>query len=182
VFWKTASKADYTPELSEVRDEVVAFLRLRAARELARKEAESLAKQANEQPDRPIAELIPENRIALLQSEVGPFSWYTLVSQLNGQPVISEVPQLDRVGDEFMRAVFGDQRDQWLVAGNAPLNTYYVLRGSDFQPSIEELQKQFRETGRRLAGTAVGQDRVSALYRAWQRSITDRMKLELEPL
>jgi hypothetical protein len=182
VFWRTESRDDYTPKLEDVREEVISFLRLKAARELARKEAEALAKRANEQPDRPLAELVPENRANLVLTEVGPFSWFTLVSQLNGQPVISEVPELDRVGDEFMRAVFGDNRDRWQVAGNAPLNTYYVLRGSDFQPGLEELQKQFRETGRRLAGTTVGQDRVSAMYRAWQRSITDRIGLELEPL
>jgi len=145
VAWKTESKAEYIPELTEVRGEVVEFAKKQAARKLAEEAAMELAKLANAEPEKSFAELVPEARRNLIQEGVGPFTWMQSFSGF--APFLSEVRQLENVGDDFMRAVFTKNAGQFHVAPNQSQNLYYVVKATDLNPRTddEELRRRFMQ-------------------------------------
>ncbi len=66
---------------------------------------------------------------------------------------MGNVPELDSVGDEFMKAVFTTEAGKHAVAANQPGRVIYVVRPTKFDPSIEELRARFKQpTSRFMAG------------------------------
>ncbi len=118
VSWKIEEQKDFVPTLEEAREDVVTYLRTVEARELARAEATKLAKQFASS-DKPAKELIPEERKSLFFESIGPFSWMNSFG-FGMQAFMGNVPELDQVGEAFMRQVFSSERNEWGVAPNEP--------------------------------------------------------------
>ncbi|MEM9827335.1 MAG: hypothetical protein AAF958_12130 [Planctomycetota bacterium] len=141
VSWKTAERQPYTPELEEVRDEVVEALKRMEARRLAREAAEKLALEIRES-GKSLSEQVPEDRAQQYKSELGPFTW--LVAMQMGS-VIGNVSDLDNVGDKFMAATFATDVGGIGVGPNRTESVFYVIEPTNFEPSIESLREQFRQ-------------------------------------
>ncbi len=148
VSWKIDEQKDYVPTLEQAREDVIAYLRTVEARELARAEALKLAKQFSSS-DKPAKELVPEERKALFFESVGPFSWMTSFG-FGMRAFMGSVPELDRVGEAFMRQVFTSERNVWGVAPNDPETVFYVVRPTEFSPSTDELHQRFTQPAQRF--------------------------------
>ncbi|MFG0254768.1 MAG: hypothetical protein ACF787_06680 [Rhodopirellula sp. JB053] len=176
ISWKTEDVPSSVPELDDVRDEVVLYIRTREARELAKKAAEELAATAGE-GDKSLSEIIPEGKEENLIENVGPFSWLEQLGFM--QTVIAEVPQLDAVGDEFMQAVFTTELGEYGVASNDPQSVYYVVTPTEFQPEVEELQEQFRQPQQRFMAQLLGNQDARNIVRGFYESVDERTGFEM---
>ena len=63
VYWFSEKENARVPELSECRDQIVKFWKLQEARKLAMAEAESIQKKVNEQRDKKMTEIYPEQAL-----------------------------------------------------------------------------------------------------------------------
>ena len=152
VSWKVDDRQAYTPSLEEVTDEVVRYLRMKEAKALAQAEAERIAKAAAEQSDKSLADLIPEDKQENLKTDLGPFKW---LDSFGRGVTMGNVPQLDAVGEEFMAAVFEADVDQYRIAANEPERVIYIVKPTNFEPSVDELRQQFRQPKNRAALAAI---------------------------
>jgi len=148
ISWKTEQREAYIPELAEVREEVISAIRMAEARKLAKTEADRLAAEFKKS-DKPIKELIPEDRSSLFFQGLGPFSWMNSMG-LGMRSFMGNVQELDRVGEAFMRQVFTSDRNEWGVAANMPETVYYVARPVEFSPSTDELHQRFAQVSQRM--------------------------------
>lgn len=148
ISWKTEEKDSYIPELKEVREEVITAIRTAEARKLAKADAESWASKFAKS-DKPVKELIPEDRASLYFESLGPFSWMQSLG-FGMRAFMGNVPELDRVGEAFMRQVFTSDRNVWGVAPNMPETVYYVVRPTEFSPSTDELHQRFTQVSQRM--------------------------------
>jgi len=148
ISWKTDEKDSYIPELKEVREDVITAIRTAEARKLAQVEAESWVSKFAKS-DNPAKELIPEDRASLYFESLGPFSWMQSLG-FGMRAFMGNVPELDRVGEAFMRQVFTSERNVWSVAPNMPETVYYVVRPFEFSPSTDELHQRFTQVSQRM--------------------------------
>ena len=152
--WKTEETKARTPELSEVRDEVVMAIRIKEARNLAVKFAQSLADKAKGSESTELREIIAEDKLDALREGLGPFTW---MQSFNFQGVsISAVPGIEAAGKEFMKAVFTNEPGTISVAVDQPGNTVYLIQADQFQPEMTELQEQFKQTTNRFESMMIG--------------------------
>jgi hypothetical protein len=158
VSWKTEEKAASIPTLNEATDEVIAAIRFAEARKLAKAYAEKMAAEFNKS-DKPVAELVTENQKPLLFENLGPFSWMNSFG-FGMQAFIGNVPQLDNVGEDFMRAVFTGEPNRWGVAPNMSESVYYAVRPTEFSPSTEELHSRFTQLIQRLQASSLAVEEV----------------------
>ena len=184
--WKIEDKQAFVPTFSQARDEVVDTWKNMQARALAKAEAEKIVKQANQAPDKPLAELVPEDRRdQFLNDSIEPFSW--MQATLNGSPVPVELlamlqgnPQMQRgigytmgnvdslnnVGEDFMKAVFSTAANGTSMAVNQDGTAVYVIRATAFTPALEMLREQFKQPNNRqspLIRTVAGGDNNKVL-------------------
>ena len=158
VSWKTEDKDAAIPTLEEARDEVIMAIRTAEARKLAQAEAEKRSAEFNKS-EKPIRELIPENQSSLLFESVGPFSWMNSFG-FGMQAFMGNVPELDNVGEDFMRQVFNSPQGNWGVAPNAPQSVYYVVRPVEFSPSTDELYQRFTQMIQRFQASTLAVQEV----------------------
>lgn len=178
VSWKTEAREAYVPDLSEIREEVVAAARLSAARKLAQEHAQELAAKANAASDQELEALVPENRRNLIFQDVGPFPWLRSFPGTGIRPFIPDVPELDNVGEKFMRAVFATPVGQYGVGPNNPETVYYVVKPTDIQPPTEELRTRFMQQDQRRGTTELAFQDASQIYGGWATAFEDRIGLE----
>lgn len=176
VFWKTDEQPAYVPSLEEAREEVVAALKLRAARELAKQRAQALAERAASS-DEPLVEVVPEENRQLVLESVGPFSWMMSFGQFS-QPMITNVPDLDRVGDRFMQEVFAAEPGEVVVAPNEPATVYYVVKVQRMSPSDEELREQFLQPAQRQMAQPLIRNKAIDIYTSWYRSVEEQLNVQ----
>jgi hypothetical protein len=181
ITWKIRERDAYMPSIDEVREEVIKSLQYDAARTLAQQAANELASKANQQVDRPLSELVPETRTSLVKNDIGPTTWMTLRNRgaSGPQPVTGSLPEVDLAGDEFMRAMFTGESGKWQVAANEPASVYYVLRGSGFEPSEDQLRKQFLEVARRMNAEFVSRQASSLQIQSAEDSIRKESGFEV---
>ncbi len=172
VAWKIDERAASIPTLEEARDEVILAIRTAEARKLARAEAEKLAKDFNTS-DQPVRQLIPEERSSLLFESVGPFSWMNSFG-FGMQPFMGNVPELDSVGEAFMRQVFTSELDQWGVAANAPETVFYVVRPTEFSPSTDELHQRFSQLIQRFQASTLAVEEVLQIRDGFYQALDKR--------
>ena len=173
VAWKVAERDAYTPTLDEVREEVVSAIRMEEARGLAKAEAESLAKQANEGAD--LATLIPEDKKDNLKTGLGPFTWLNMVGFR--QITVGNIPELDSVGDDFMKAAFSTDEGGFSVAANQPRRVYYVIKPEKLDPSVEELRERFKQPINRMMSGMVGGG-ANGVIRGYYETIDNELGYE----
>ncbi len=128
-----------------VRQEVLHAWKLKQARDLARKHAESMAEEAAKTgatlkgafPDLPQDQIISPP----------PFSMLTEGSVPRGSspapPRLSEVEGVPMVGQDFMRAVFNLEINQTGVAMNLPQTVVYVVQLIKYSPPQDVLWQIF---------------------------------------
>ncbi len=173
VSWKTEETESYTPPLSETRDEVIMAIRKREARKLAIEAAEKLAEKANAASDTPLADVVPDEKKQDVQNGVGPFSWVELTGMQGATTSI--IPQLDLAGAEFMKTVFRTSVGQCGVAMNQGERVVFVVKPTSFEPSTDELRRQFKQpTGRMMATIMVrDQESTTAIIQGFYESVDD---------
>ncbi|KLU01509.1 hypothetical protein RISK_006665 [Rhodopirellula islandica] len=176
VSWKTKDIEAYTPELDEVREEVILAIRTEEARELAQAAARKLADSLTE--GKQLADIVPEGKEDNLHTGLGPFSWLNMVGMM--QTSIGNVPELNSVGDEFMRSVFNTEVGQANVAPNAPLSVYYVVQPTQFQPEMEQLREQFSQPQQRFMAQLIGDDGATNIVRGFFETINERTGFEIK--
>jgi len=134
------------PALDEIRDEVVRAWKFSKAAELAKKDAEAKAKEAQEKGVS-LSELFADNtKIAVVKTD--PFSWYTggAISRISGQQEpfrLSEPEGVVAAGPEFMQAVFDLTEGEVGAALNNDHTIAYVVRVADRQSTPEELRQAY---------------------------------------
>ncbi len=154
VAWKIEETPAYTPSLDEVRDEVVLAIRMKEARKLAREAAEEIAKQAAESSDKSLRDFVPEDKLDNFKEALGPFSWMNSFGFAGA--TIGNVPELDSVGDEFMKAVFEGEPGKPAVAENQSGRVVYVVEPDTFEPGMDELRRQFKQPTNRMMAMLLG--------------------------
>ncbi len=173
VSWKTEDKEAAIPTLEQAREEVIMAIRTAEARKLAQAEAEGRTAEFNKS-DKPIRELIAENQSPLLFESVGPFSWMNSFG-FGMQAFMGNVPELDNVGEDFMRQVFTSQQGSWGVAPNAPQSVFYVVRPVEFSPSTDELYQRFGQMIQRFQASMLAVQEVvgvrDGFYQAHEKKI-----------
>ena len=143
-FWKTDDEAGGVPKWDDkgVEDKVREEWKLVQARGPAMKAAEDLKKKAMaaDNKDKSLRSLAAgDKRIEVVKPR---FTWMTS-GMLTGQPPsISEVGDLEKPGEDFMKAVFGLSPGQVAVATNSPKSEVYVVRMVSLTP-FKELWEQF---------------------------------------
>lgn len=145
MFWKTDDVPEHVPSFddSAIRSEVLAAWKQLQARDLAQKQAESLAEKARA-AEQPLAAVFAEQK-NLKVVEAGPFTWMTQGNQFMGpqEPRITAVPGVDSPGADFMSAVFDLAVGEVGVAFNAPKTEAYVVRVTSLEPSPRVLLEKF---------------------------------------
>ncbi len=146
VSWKIKDQAAYTPEMSQVREEILDTWRSRQARKLASDHAESLAEKLRKGGEEAWKTVLDTQQQTLLITPT-PFTWMSPPREMFAPAQITFVQGLDSVGNDFMQRVFNTPVGQFAVAPNAGVNTYYVVRVLETTPGVDELRQNF-ETSR----------------------------------
>ncbi|QDT06377.1 hypothetical protein K227x_47860 [Rubripirellula lacrimiformis] len=173
VTWKTEETEAYTPTLDQVRDEVVMAIRLDEARKLATEAATELAKKA--EAGKPLAEVVPADKKDNFKEGLGPFTWMDSFGFQGA--TIGNVPELDSVGDKFMKAVFQTEEGKVGVAPNQPGRVIYVVEPTKFDPSIEELRRQFKQPVNRMMARMVASD-IGEIRRGYYEALDEAAGFE----
>ncbi len=173
VSWKTQDAAELIPELKDCRDEVISAIRTAEARKLAKAEADRLAKEFASS-DKPVKELVPTERSSMVFESLGPFSWMTSIG-FGMRAFMGNVPELDRVGDAFMRQVFTSNRGEWGVAPNMPETVYYVVRPTEFSPSTDELHQRFTQLPQRMQTMSLAIEETIKIRDGYYDALEDRV-------
>ena len=145
VVLKTSDEPRRTPELAEIRDEVVASWKRREAADLALKAAEELAKQA-EQAGTPLKEFFqskPEFEVVTSDS----FSWLTRGAVARSGIVqnfrLSQPQPLVAPGPDLMSTVFSLDGDDVRAALNHDRSRAYIVRLYERAETLEQLRENF---------------------------------------
>ncbi len=146
LYWKVEEEQSFVPTLDQAREDVIAAWKRNEALQLAKAEAERLAKAAR--PDQPLRETVGE-KLADRVFETGPFSWMTRGATPTGMgsPTLSQVPGVEGAGPEFMRSVFRLQPGQTGVAVNEPRSVVFVVRLLDQMPDEDTRRQAFLRSG-----------------------------------
>ncbi len=175
VSWKTKDQAAYTPELSQLREEIVATWQGRQARKLANDQAEALAEKLRKGGADAWKSVLNTEQQSLVVNTT-PFTWMSPPREMFAPAQITFVQGLDSVGNEFMQKVFSTPVGQFTVAPNAGLNTYYVIRVAELTPSVEELRQNF-ETSRGRARQLAFPER-ERMFSDWYQNIERKLNVQ----
>ncbi len=176
VSWIIDQHEEFLPPLSEARDEVVAYWRQTQARELAQAAAAGYATQANEE-DKPLSELVPEDRQSLISENLGPFPWMLWLGP-GRRPIEWSVQELDGTGEAFMRQVFYQPIGQFGVAPNQPKTIYYTVQTGQRTPELETLRERFLNAQERQPVRVLASDDVQAIQQGYFEAFREAIGLE----
>ena len=144
--WITEEAEARTPELEEVREQVVAAWKQEQARPLAEARANELAEKAKA-GEGSLSEALADEDVVII--DAGPFTWLTRGSApLSGStqtpPLrLSEIDGVAQPGPDFMQAVFSQQPGETTVARNHPQTHVYVIRTKMFLVTEQSLHNEF---------------------------------------
>jgi hypothetical protein len=174
--WKTQDQPEFVPTFAAARENVEKAWRIIEARNLARTEAEELAKQAS---SRTVSlEQLATDRGDVTMTQVGPFAWYDI---LTGAPQLSQPPGVFLPGDEFMQAVFALAPGESGAAFNEPQTVCYCIRLLSLSPPDSELRSQFLD--RRddtMMLDQVAQQSTIGVFQRWIEGLEDSYALRWE--
>ena len=170
VSWKVDEKEGYVPDLDEVRGEVIEAIRVQQARKLARVAAERIAEKVN--AGEPLADVIPEDKKANLKEGLGPFSWMNSFGFQGA--FMGNVPELDSVGNDFMKYGIHHRNRQAGVAANIPQRVIYVVKPTDLQPQIDDLEQIFKQPQERMMALPLGSNEVRAIMQGFYEAVDER--------
>ncbi|TWU35862.1 hypothetical protein [Novipirellula artificiosorum] len=176
VSWKNDQTDAYTPELDEVRAEVIEAIRFQEARKLAIADAEKLAADANAAAGKDLVDFLPEDQKDQLLTGLGPFSWMDSFGFQGAS--IGNVPELDSVGEAFMETVFESEVGACGVALNQPERVVYVVKTTGFQPDLDALKARFKEPRERMMAMLAGGGSANEVLRGFYESVDKRTGFE----
>lgn len=152
---RTADLPPATPELSEVRDQVVAAWKQDKAAQLALEAAQAKAAEAAES-GQPLVDFFGDDSgVSVIETE--PFSrmFQGLPDPRTGLPTmqLGQPAAVTAAGPDFMEAVFDNEKAA--AALNHDHTIAYVVRVKSHSETAEELQKGYLESGGRWLGQPV---------------------------
>lgn len=146
---KTVDKAGKTPELDEIRDEVVKAWKMQQAADLAKKRAEELAAKAEPSGLSLKDFFASEEDIEVTETES--FSWLTegqFMPTSRQIPVrLSQPEGVKAAGQEFMKTTFELAPGKLGVALNNDKTIAYIIRIVQHEDSPSELHDAFLDLG-----------------------------------
>ena len=170
VSWKIDEAEAYSPDLDECKEEVIQAIRMSEARDLARSAADEMLEKI-EQGEK-LEDLIPEGKEFNFKKGLGPFSWMNSFGF--GGAFLGNVPELDSVGEEFMGKVFSTEVGKAGAAANLPERVMYIVKPTEFQPSMEELQNQFKVPMNRQFALLLGTEDAGSIYQGFYEAMDER--------
>lgn len=173
ITWKTEETEAYTPNLDQVRDEVIMAIRMEEARDLAEAEAEKIAAKVKDGED--LATLVPDSKKDNVKAGLGPFTWMNSFGMQGAS--IGNVKELDSVGNDFMKATFQTEVGKASVGSNNPQRVFYVVQPTKFDPPVDELQEQFKQPINRMMARMVATD-VNEVLQGYYQSVDDEVGFE----
>ncbi|MFM2096221.1 MAG: hypothetical protein RIS70_3345 [Planctomycetota bacterium] len=175
VWWKTDERAEETPELKSIRDEVVAAWKKQEAVKLAKEDAKSRAKEAEGKESLKAAFGEP---LSDKVSETPEFTWIASVlpMMLGGTPSLGEVEGVDTPGNEFMEAVFALKEGEVGVAVNFPQTYAYVVRLAKESMNESDRRERFL-IGRTQEFTQLSQLENRDIFVQWILDLRSEMKV-----
>ncbi|MEZ6089342.1 MAG: hypothetical protein R3C05_15190 [Pirellulaceae bacterium] len=144
-------------------------LRLIKARDLAKEEAEQLVRTLNEKNAEALAAGLPETKQTLVIPGVGPFT------AMQGFGL--SVPDLDRVGEDFMKSVFGTEENAFGSGPNQPESIFYVFKVESKSPDVEKLREDFMQPAQRQRLQQFSSFQAGQLFRDWYQSLESEMNV-----
>jgi hypothetical protein len=94
------------------------------------------------------------------------------------QAFMGNVPELDNVGEDFMRQVFNSPQGEWNVAPNAPQSVFYVVRPVEFSPSTDELYQRFSQMIQRFQASMLAVQEVQGVRDGFYEAVDEKTGLE----
>ena len=205
-YWKISDKAAHVTELKDpaVREKAIRAWKFDRARLLAEKRANSLAEQAKLAGNNLVAAVSGEsstgqsNDPALTVIETPKFTWLSSpqsVPSAQGDPLITDIPLIPNVSNEFMEVVFeGLKEGEVGVASNANKSTYYVVKVRDRDSAgndggVEQDAQRKRFLNDRFTGLypiikspyeSLAQLPLRTVYLGWQKNLQKRHNVEWE--
>jgi hypothetical protein len=176
LYWKVEEQEPYVPELADIRQEVVDAWKQGEALQVAKVEAEKLAKKIK--GTEPMMESLDKD-LAEKVVETNEFSWMTegAVPMGFGQPTLSSVDGVEFAGMDFMESVFSLDPGETGVAVNQPQTIVYVVRVASESPDEEELRQKFLQGGFYRAVSLAGMERYRFMGE-WYRDLDKEMEVE----
>ena len=193
IFWKEEDRPSYVPSLEEARQEVVRAWKLDRAREITQLGARSNLKNLREDEE---ANLQEEARVSgKPYIHPQPFSWWDPAS-LGFDYAVSEIPEIGKVDEEFMKTVFSLQPGELALVSNRQQTVFYVVRllGFEYRGGLSE--EQVRRTFRSQMGlilsnsplvarsstmrfpyVVAAQQEYAQSLRAWQTYLFERYRV-----
>jgi hypothetical protein len=181
LYWKVDNVEEHVPTLDEegIREQVVETWKEIQARDLAKKKAEDLAKEAREGKSSLSEAIADEKGLEVITTQ--PFTWMTAGNPFLGpsEPRLTSVPGVESPGNEFMSAVFGLEEGEVAVTHNVPQDAYYVVRVTSLEPSLKVLQETFAiESPRQNQNYfALAQEENMEVSRHWIESVREEAGL-----
>jgi hypothetical protein len=205
-YWKISDTPAHATDLKDaaVREKAIRAWKFDRARLLAEKRANALAEQAKLAGNNLVAAVSGEsstgqsNDPALTVIETPEFTWLSSpqsVPSAQGDPLITDIPLIPNVNNDFMKVVFEDLKQGEIgVATNSNKSTYYVVKvrdrdsaGNDGGVEQDALRKRFlaeRFTGLypiiKSPYESLAQLPLRTVYLGWQKNFQKRHSVEWE--
>jgi len=176
LYWKTAEQEAFVPKLAEVRDEVIKAWKRGEAFQMARAEAERMAKALP--GDKPLRESVTEAQSSRVL-EPPEFTWLTRGSlpMGSGAPMLNAVEGVDFPSHDFMRAVFALEPGEIGVAANGPQTVVYVVRIASESPDEETRRQLFADGGLTNEMNFLARVELQTYFSQWYRDLEQEMDL-----
>jgi len=177
LYWKTKEAEPFVPALPDIRNEVVEAWKSKEAFQIAKAEAEKLAKAAK--GDKPLKESL-DATLAKNVQEPPEFTWLTrgAMPMGSGAPMLNVVEGVEHAGQDFMQAVFALRPGEVGVAVNTPQTVAYVVRLISESPPEEQRRTQFVEGG--LTGDMgfLARVELQGFLNQWHRDLEKEMQVK----
>jgi len=176
LYWKTKEEEAFVPKLADVRDEVINAWKRGEAFQIAKAEAERMAKTLP--GDKPLRESLGEAQAPNV-IEPPEFTWLTRGSlpMGSGAPMLNAVEGVEFPSHDFMRAVFALKPGEVGVAANGPQTTVYVARIAAESPDEETRRQLFAEGGVTGEMNFLARVELQTFFSQWYRDLEQEMKL-----
>ncbi len=167
LFWKTEEQQPYVPKFAQVHDKVLAAWKMIEARTVAQagRRIGGTSSGGQQAPEGSLRGSVGaesnRNRVVHLDDH-----GQRAAGSLGAVPRISEIEGVERIGDDFMKTVFGLQAGQIGVASNHPQDTMYVVRLAEYEQPIDQLRNEFAIERPGMYMMAAGADQ-QAMIQAW---------------
>ena len=176
IWWKIKEEPSRTPQLNEIRPQVIKAWKMREAVKLARQEAESLAAKAS---DKESLKAAFGEEMATRVIETSEFTWMSITIPLawGGSPSLGKVDGVETPGNEFMETVFRLKEGEVGVALDQPETHAYVVRIAKEAMSESDRRSRFM-IGRtnELFDLSLLENRE--IYVQWITDVRSQMKVE----